>query len=297
MLALRRGGCVRLICMRKRIGARRRAGSFYGTVVASKNVRGWGFSESIFTEGTITPLHTHDVAFFYLVVSGICQESFRNTERVNGSPSLIFQPAGEPHRNRWKGLEGRSFNIEIGRRFASLLDSNCPLVKEPVSFEGGQPVWIAQCMCREFRLFDPFSSLALEGLAMELVAACSRELGRCDERTVPNWLRQVRDMLQEDLSGRLGLSEISATVGIHPSHLARSFRKHFHCSIGEYQRKARIQRAMEKLTSSTTPICETALELGFFDQSHFSRAFKCEIGISPRQFQRLRRIGAPDTSE
>jgi AraC family transcriptional regulator len=283
--------------MRKRIGARRPAGSFYGTLVAAKNVRGWGFSESIFTEGTITPLHTHDVAFFYLVVSGSCQESFRNTERVSSPPSLIFHPVGEPHRNRWKGLEGRSFNIEIGCRCASLLDSNCPLVKEPVSFEGGQPLWIAQCMSREFRLFDPFSSLALEGLAMELVAACSRALGRCEERTVPNWLRRVRDMLQEHLSGRLGLSELSATAGVHPSHLARSFRKHFRCSIGEYQRKARIQRAMEKLTSSTAPISEMALELGFFDQSHFSRAFKCEIGISPRQFQRLHRPGAPDTSE
>jgi AraC-like DNA-binding protein len=54
---------------------------------------------------------------------------------------------------------------------------------------------------------------------------------------------------------------------------------------------------MEKLTTSTTPISETALELGFFDQSHFSRAFKCEIGVSPRQFQRLRRIDPPDTSE
>ena len=286
-----------LNCMGRRIGARRRVGSFYGTVVASKNVRGWGFSESIFTEGTITPLHTHDVAFFYLVVSGICQESFRNTERANGPPSLIFHPAGEPHRNRWKGLEGRTFNIEIGRRLASLLDSNCPLFKEPVNFEGGQAVWIAQCMCREFRLFDSFSSLALEGLALEVVAACSRELDHCEERTVPSWLRQVRDMLQEHLSGTLGLSELAATVGIHPSHLARSFRKHFHCSIGEYQRKTRIQRAMEKLTTSTTPISETALELGFFDQSHFSRAFKCEIGVSPRQFQRLRRIGAPDTSE
>ena len=265
--------------------------------MAAKNIRGWGFTESIFTEGTITPLHKHDAAFFYLVVSGVCQESFRNAERVSGPRSLIFHPAGEPHRNHWKGLEGRSFNIEIGCRCASLLDSNCPLVKEPASFEGGTPTWIAQCMYREFRLFDAFSSLSLEGLALELVAACCRGLGGCEERPVPSWLRRVRDMIQDHSSGRLGLSELSATAGVHPSHLARSFRKHFRCSIGEYQRKARIQRAVEKLTSSAAPISETALKLGFFDQSHFSRAFKCEIGISPRQFQRLHRLGAPDTSE
>src|SRR5438128_7297401 len=41
--------------MRRRIGTIRPAGSFYGTFLAAKNVRGWGFSESIFTEGTITP--------------------------------------------------------------------------------------------------------------------------------------------------------------------------------------------------------------------------------------------------
>jgi AraC family transcriptional regulator len=282
--------------MGKRIGARRPAGSFYGNIVAARNIKGWGFTESIFTEGTTTPLHMHDVAFFYLVVSGICQESFRNAERVSGPRSLIFHPAGEPHRNRWKGLEGRSFNIEIGRRCASLLDSDCPLVKEPVSFEGGIPVWIAQCMYREFRLFDPFSSLALEGLAMELLAACSRGLSIREEHTAPSWLQRVRDMLQDDLSG-LGLNELSTIAGVHPSHLARSFRKHFGCSIGECRRKARMQRAIEKLTFSTVPISEIALELGFCDQSHFSRAFKCEIGISPRHFQRLHRLGAPDTSE
>ena len=279
----------------KRIGARRSAGSFYGNTVAARNLGGWGFTESVFTEGTRTPLHTHDVAFFYLVVSGICHESCRNTERVNRPRSLVFHPAGEPHRNRWTGLEGRSFNIEIGRRCASLLDSDCPMAREPGGFEGGPPVWIAQCMHREFRLFDPFSSLALEGLAMELLAAFCRGPGIREERTAPSWLRQVRDLLQEHLEG-VGLKELSAIAGVHPSHLARSFRKHFSSSIGEYRRRARMQRAIEKLIFSTVPISEIALELGFCDQSHFPKTFKSERGISPNRFQRLRRLGPPHTS-
>lgn len=264
--------------------------------MAAHKVEGWGFTESTFNAETATPLHCHDSAFFYLVVAGTCVESCRRSERVSEPSSLVFHPAAEPHANRWTGVEGRCFSIEISRDRASRLPTDSPVISEPARFIAGAPSWIAQRMYHEFSVMDPFSALVLEGLALELVAVCSRGATISRDRGVPAWLRRVRDVLHDHLSQPLGLNDLSVVAGVHPSHLARAFRKHYRCSIGEYQRKARLERAIVKLSSSTVPIAQTALELGFYDQSHFSKTFKRETGLSPLQFQRLHGKGEPDTS-
>ena len=49
----------------------------------------------------------------------------------------------------------------------------------------------------------------------------------------------------------------------------------------------RIKRAKEMLLQGDRMICEIAMALGFFDQSHFSRTFRRITGVSPREYVRL----------
>jgi AraC family transcriptional regulator len=83
----------------------------------------------------------------------------------------------------------------------------------------------------------------------------------------------------------LSLSQQAACVGVHPVHLAREFRRFYHCTIGDYIRQLRIKFACEKLVQSDLPLSEIALASGFFDQSHFTRTFKQLTGKTPQAYR------------
>jgi AraC family transcriptional regulator len=86
----------------------------------------------------------------------------------------------------------------------------------------------------------------------------------------------------EDLS----IADVADGVGIHPVHLARSFRRYFRCSPGEFTRFCRLERATRMLTRSECPLSDIALESGFSDQSQLSRAFTRDLGIAPGEYRR-----------
>jgi AraC-like DNA-binding protein len=83
---------------------------------------------------------------------------------------------------------------------------------------------------------------------------------------------------------RLDLLEPFA--GVHPVHLTRVFRLHYGTPVGAYVRGLRLDWAAGRLTASGQCIAEIALQAGFYDQSHFTRAFKRRFGLTPRAYRR-----------
>jgi AraC family transcriptional regulator len=83
------------------------------------------------------------------------------------------------------------------------------------------------------------------------------------------------------------LSGLAQSVGVHPVTLARAFRHAFGCTVGEYVRSLRIERAAHQLAQTELSLAEIALGAGFSDQSHFSNLFRHHTGLSPSKFRRL----------
>jgi len=128
------------------------------------------------------------------------------------------------------------------------------------------------------------SSLAIEGLALEFAAGVVRS-GR--ERTAPPWLVTVVDYLHARATEEIEIEELARLAGVHPGHLTRVFRTRHGCSIGEYVRRLRIDRAAHELAESPRPIAAIAASLGFADQSHFSRVFARVTGLTPGRYRKL----------
>jgi len=78
-------------------------------------------------------------------------------------------------------------------------------------------------------------------------------------------------------------------VGIHPVHLAREFRRHYQCTIGEYVRRLKVEYACLQISVSEASLHQIALAAGFFDQSHFARTFKQIMGVTPGNYRRFYR--------
>src|SRR5262249_26454294 len=129
------------------------------------------------------------------------------------------------------------------------------------------------------------SRLAIEGAVLRALSEIHRGTSSLNRKSPPSWLRQARDILHDRCTESLSVSAISQSVRVHPVHLARQFRAHYHTTIAEYLRRLRIDSACNALREGNAPLCQIALDSGFADQAHFCRVFKRFIGMTPGQFK------------
>ncbi|WP_312117871.1 AraC family transcriptional regulator [Brevibacillus reuszeri] len=102
-------------------------------------------------------------------------------------------------------------------------------------------------------------------------------------RLEQKYIGQIREYLHAHYTERVMLEELEKAVGISRFHLIRLFKKGTHVPPHAYQNLLRINHAKHELAKSR-PIAEIAVETGFYDQSHFSRAFAKIVGVTPQRY-------------
>jgi AraC family transcriptional regulator len=177
----------------------------------------------------------------------------------------------------------RCLNIEIESGWHDHARHFSPVLDDSAEFQHGPPHELALKIYREFQQRDAISPLAIGGLALELLAEMARASVR--DSTSSRWLKQAKEILHERFSESLCISDIATAVGVHPAHLSRTFRRTFGCTIGEYQRRLRVEYACRQLAGSNVPLVEIAHAAGFYDQGHFSRTFKRLKHLSPARYR------------
>ena len=88
----------------------------------------------------------------------------------------------------------------------------------------------------------------------------------------------------EHLAENIALQHLASEAGLSAYHLLRAFRERYGLPPHAFQLQQRINVA-KRMLAEGTPIAETAFELGFADQSHFTKQFKTFVGATPRQYQ------------
>ena len=237
------------------------------------------------------PSHAHDLHSFYFVLDGTLTEFSGRARRELPTGSLVFTPAGDIHRNAFHDAGGRCFLVEFVPAWTRHLEHSGIALEGPLVANGGEVTRLALRLYREFRDTDQVSPLSVEGLALEMLAAWARQAEPVPEGSVPRWLRDARDLVHDRFTERIALAEIAKHVDVHPVHLARSFRKRYRCSLGEYQRRLRVDHAARELTTTLRPLAGIAVAAGFADQAHFCRVFKAHTGLSPARFRATFRVG------
>ena len=108
-----------------------------------------------------------------------------------------------------------------------------------------------------------------------------------EKKKTPVWVKELKEIIQDQVDTNLNLTEISKSLDINPSYLSREFSKHFNnLSFGEYTRKLRIEKAIELMKTNKYSLTEIAYLTGFSDQSHFTRIFKQHTNKNPSAFKK-----------
>ena len=98
-------------------------------------------------------------------------------------------------------------------------------------------------------------------------------------------LRRVLDYIAENLAGNLGLKELAGVAGMSPHYFSELFRTSVGRPPHQYVLAQRIARAKESLRNPNRSVLEAGLSAGFENPSHFARAFRRLVGMTPRQFR------------
>jgi AraC family transcriptional regulator len=261
-------------------------GRYYGDLARRRDVAGMLLTEANYPVGHFTPKHIHERAYFSLILKG-SSDGPQNANHASNQPcALTFHPPGVLNHGQLRKHGGRSFFVEIDSVLLMRIDDQISIQNYPIVFRGGLTNKLAARLYQEFRRMDQASQVAIEGLVLEMLAQCSRDRAKSVTKDLPRWLAEAKDIIHDHYSECLSLSGIAKLVGVHPVHLATTFRRFHCCSVGDYIRKVRIEIACRELISSKASLAQIAAGLGFTHQSHFTRIFKDHFGLTPSEYRK-----------
>jgi AraC-like DNA-binding protein len=102
----------------------------------------------------------------------------------------------------------------------------------------------------------------------------------------PRIMQKVQKFIQGNFLEKMSLDDLAVVAGFNKFHLVHCFKTAYHTTPHAYQTMLRINFAKELLQKRRDEaITAIAQEAGFYDQSHFVRAFKQYLGTTPLEYR------------
>jgi AraC family transcriptional regulator len=213
--------------------------------------------------------------------------------------SILFLPAEHARRAYWRGsAESVHVHLDPGlvsRVAAEALDLDPGRVEFPHIGAQFHPQLQAAMLALDAELADGAAGgrLLAESLANVIAVQLIRRFvpvdrlarqprGGLSERQ----LRATREYIEEHLDSELTLDAIAAVAHLSPYHFARQFKTSTGLPPHQYVITRRVERAKRLLRDSRNlTLAQVAARSGFWDQGHFTRHFKRQVGVTPKRFR------------
>lgn len=131
---------------------------------------------------------------------------------------------------------------------------------------------------------------ALEEIALELAGAVlqldnprPRNSSARDRMRIAEVLRHLDSHHAEPHT----LAALARIADLSRYHFLRTFRSVTGITPHQWILRARLREAAKRMATTSDPVTEIALEVGFDDLSNFIRSFRSEFGTSPRSYRVL----------
>lgn len=263
-----------------------RAGHFLGQTNRTFYLNGIILTDTVSEAQEHVDWHYHENAFLTLILQGRSIEGNKNENYDCPAGNLLFHGEGEPHYNVKIDGDTQSFNIEFENNCFDDFAFDINALHGIFSIENPDIKILLYKVFRETKICDPFTLASIQMTLFEIFGQILR-VKRAEQNARPFWVKKLKEILRDSYAEKLSLLNLSEELNIHPVHLSRDFRKHFHCTLGEYVRKVRVEKSLSFMPDKNRSLTEISFECGFADQSHFLRCFKQIIGINPSAYRKL----------
>jgi len=227
--------------------------------------------------GLTTDVHAHTWCSIHWVLSGEVEERYAGRPRAARRGDMLLYAPGIEHQTR--------------------VSKDARIVHVPL-YAHASPDCSGSAGGLDAALFVEALALACHALDDESQASAARRdhLGgrlasSLAQRDCVRLDGRARDVHREALlrTRRPDCSTLRGAadqLGLSRSQAARFVRARWGCSVGELNRARQLQRAARLLLDPARSLAEVSSICGFSDQSHFGRAFRESVGLTPGAFRR-----------
>lgn len=235
------------------------------------------------------PRHSHDQFGIGMVDfggqrswSGIGQIEAFAGDVITCNPGEMHD--GAPLRGRARGwriiyVDPSRMNKEVEGEVVGPMEIVRPVARDPV-------------LARQFRrLFDRLTSVSADSLALEeALLSCIISLVRRHGRGRPSRdcpsvsVAKAIERLDAAAGEPVTLEELAALAGASRFQLLRSFSREVGITPHAYLIQRRVCAARRLLTAGCA-LADAANHAGFVDQSHMTRVFLRQVGVTPGRYQ------------
>jgi len=96
---------------------------------------------------------------------------------------------------------------------------------------------------------------------------------------------RTRDTMDRSFAHPFDVPALARISHVSPAHFSRQFRATFGETPHRYLQRRRVERAMELLRETESPVTEICLDVGFNSLGTFSRTFREIVGESPSAYR------------
>jgi AraC-like DNA-binding protein len=130
---------------------------------------------------------------------------------------------------------------------------------------------------------------AIESIALRIYARA--HAASLSARAEPQWRRDYVIGAQTLLAGRYlelpNLPELAASAGVSVYHFCRTFKARTGLGVSRYVHRLRLRLSLDRVAAPETNLSDLAAELGYSSHSHFAKAFRSELALSPTELRRI----------
>lgn len=234
------------------------------------------------------PRHSHDeFGFGYVVAGGQESWSGRGLVEARAGDTITVNPAelhdgigqkGQPRHWRMLYLSPAALS-EFSEAPAQNAEFSRPVNKS------SRAVRLTINAINEVRLDQPDRDHAEQLVMLAIAAQLDRSING-DVRKAPSYSKDVAtalDMIRQNWDAPLSLADFSAATGTSKFGLLRRFSRELGATPHAYLTQHRIKRAKDMIIAGSS-LADTAVACGFADQSHLTRTFSRQLGLTPGCF-------------
>jgi AraC-like DNA-binding protein len=153
----------------------------------------------------------------------------------------------------------------------------------PGGFHPFHPVPAHTLTDRTIPVSDVFAPMAIEGDEVERIAAMEAGMRAHGWEDDPR-IGEIAELYAAMLEGPMTVEELCSRAGYSKRTLQRLFREYVGVTPKWVLQRVRLHEAADRMADGEKDWPRLALELGYFDQAHFIKAFKAAIGLSPGDY-------------
>ena len=260
-------------------------GQFHGQTNKTIHLNGITLTDTEYTLPKVA-WHYHENAYFTFILQGNVIEGNKKEIYNCSAGSLLFHNWQEAHYNIKPEGFTRGFHIELENTWFKDFSFDISALEGSINISNPDTKFLFYKILKETKAGDDVTNLSVQSLLLQVLSLLFRNYEIKNDK-YPLWTGKVREILHDEFCKSHTLDDLVKSLGIHPVHLSRYFPKYFHCTLGEYVRKLRVERSLALLSNKHLPLTEIAFECGFADQRHFNRCFKKTMGVTPLTYKKL----------